>query len=137
MKIISACLLGINCKYDGGNNRNEKIISLLKNEILIPVCPEQLGGLPTPRTPCEIRNGKVYSIDGRDLTENFIKGAMEILKIVELFNIKEAIFKDGSPSCGVNYIYDGSFEGIKVKGKGITTMLMEEEGIKVISEKDI
>ena len=137
MKLVSACLLGVNCKYDGGNNRNEKVISLLKDEILIPVCPEQLGGLPTPRVPSEIKGDRVYSIEGKDLTENFIKGAKETLRIAKLYGVKEAIFKDGSPSCGVNYIYDGTFKGVRIKGKGITTRLLEREGIKVISEKDI
>ena len=137
MKIVSACLLGINCKYDGGNNRNEKIISLLKDEILIPVCPEQLGGLSTPRSPSEIRGDRVYSVEGEDLTENFKRGAEEVLKIAKLYRIKEAIFKDGSPSCGVNYIYDGTFKGVRIKGKGITTRLLEREGVRVISEKDI
>jgi len=137
MKLVSACLLGVNCKYDGGNNRNKKVISLLKDEILIPVCPEQLGGLPTPRVPSEIKGDRVYSIEGKDLTENFIKGAKETLRIAKLYGVKEAIFKDGSPSCGVNYIYDGTFKGKKIKGKGITVRLLEKEGIKVISEKDI
>ena len=137
MKLVSACLLGVNCKYDGGNNRNEKVISLLKDEILIPVCPEQLGGLPTPRVPSEIKGDRVYSIEGKDLTENFIKGAKETLRIAKLYGVKEAIFKDGSPSCGVNYVYDGTFKGKKIKGKGITVRLLEKEGIKVISEKDI
>ena len=137
MKLVSACLLGVNCKYDGSNNRNEKVISLLKDEILIPVCPEQLGGLSTPRVPSEIKGDRVYSIEGKDLTENFIKGAKETLRIAKLYGVKEAIFKDGSPSCGVNYIYDGTFKGVRIKGKGITTRLLEREGIKVISEKDI
>ncbi|RLD12738.1 MAG: DUF523 domain-containing protein [Caldiserica bacterium] len=137
MKLVSACLLGVNCKYDGGNNRNEKIISLLRDEILIPVCPEQLGGLPTPRVPSEIKGDRVYSVEGKDLTENFIKGAKETLRIAKLYGVKEAIFKDGSPSCGVNYVYDGTFKGKKIKGKGITARLLEKEGIKVISEKDI
>ena len=137
MKLVSACLLGVNCKYDGGSNRNEKIISLLRDEILIPVCPEQLGGLPTPRVPSEIKGDRVYSVEGKDLTENFIKGAKETLRIAKLYGVKEAIFKDGSPSCGVNYVYDGTFKGKKIKGKGITVRLLEKEGIKVISEKDI
>jgi len=137
VKLVSACLLGVNCKYDGGNNRNEKIISLLRDEILIPVCPEQLGGLPTPRVPSEIKGDRVYSVEGKDLTENFIKGAKETLRIAKLYGVKEAIFKDGSPSCGVNYVYDGTFKGKKIKGKGITARLLEKEGIKVISEKDI
>jgi uncharacterized protein YbbK (DUF523 family) len=117
MKLVSACLLGINTKYDGTNNKNEEIIKLAKEEILIPVCPEQLGGLPTPREFAEIKNGRVITKSGKDVTENFKKGAEEVLKIAKLFGIKEAILKSRSPSCGEN---------------GVLASLLKRNGIKVI-----
>jgi len=145
MYLISSCLCGINCKYSGGNNLNEGCLRLLEEGKAILVCPEQLGGLSTPRTPAEIKgtargvldkNDKVITKDNIDVTEAFLKGAMETLHIAKLSNIKAAILKEGSPSCGVNYIYDGSFTGKKVSGKGITATILEENGIDVISEID-
>ncbi|MEM1539880.1 MAG: DUF523 domain-containing protein [Candidatus Bathyarchaeia archaeon] len=137
MKLCSACLLGIKCRYDGRDALNEKVIKLLKTEILIPVCPEQLGGLPTPREPAEIRNGIVITKSGKDVTENFKRGAEEALKIAKLFGIKEAVLKQGSPSCGCGRIYDGTFSGKTVKGDGITAALLKKHGIKVATEEDL
>lgn len=147
MKICSACLLGINCKYDGGNSLNNKIIKLLKKEVLIPVCPEQLSGLPTPRERAEIRGGdgndvldgkaEVISETGKKLTKYFVRGAYEVLKIAKMLNVKEAILKQKSPSCGSGIIYDGSFS-MKIKpGDGVTTALLKRYGIKVLSEDEI
>ncbi|MEM1551879.1 MAG: DUF523 domain-containing protein [Candidatus Bathyarchaeia archaeon] len=137
MKLCSACLLGIKCRYDGRDALNEKVIELLKTEILIPVCPEQLGGLPTPREPAEIRDERVITRSGKDVTENFKRGAEEVLKIAKLFDIKEAVLKQGSPSCGCGHIYNGTFSGKTVKGDGITTALLKKHGIKVITEEDL
>lgn len=142
MKLVSACLLGINCKYDGKNNRNEKIIRLLETgEILIPVCPEQLGGLGTPRLPSQKLGGGVYAKINedavQDVTACFKKGAEEVLKIAKLFGVKEAILKQRSPSCGSGKIYDGHFSGTVIEGDGITTTLLKKNGIKVISEEEL
>jgi uncharacterized protein YbbK (DUF523 family) len=137
MKLCSACLLGVKCRYNGRDARNKKVMALLKKEILIPVCPEQLGGLPTPREPAEIREGKVITKSGKDVTENFKRGAEEVLKIAKLFGISEAIFKQGSPSCGCGRVYDGTFSGKIIEGDGITATLLKKHGIKVITEEDL
>jgi len=136
MKLCSACLLGINCKYNGENNKNKKIIDLSKKETLIPVCPEQLGGLSTPRIPSEIIKDKVVAWNGKKITSKFKRGAEETIKIAELYNIKEFIGKEGSPSCGVNKIHDGTFSNKLIKGEGITTKLLKKKGFKIYSEHD-
>lgn len=135
MKLCSACLLGINCAYHGKSKTNVKVLELTKKEILIPVCPEQLGGLPTPRPAAEIKNGRVITKDGQDDTQSYQKGAEEVLKIAKLLNIKEAILKQRSPSCGSGQIRNLS--GEIIKGDGITTALLKRNGIKVISEEDL
>ena len=135
--LVSACLLGTDCKYNGGNNKNEKVIEFLKDKEVVPICPEQLGGLPTPRTPSEIRNEKVYTKDDRDVTKEFKLGAEKVLKIAKEESIKKALLKESSPSCGVNKIYDGSFNNTKIKGMGITARLLKENGITIMSEDDI
>lgn len=137
MKLCSACLLGIRCRYDGKNKPDKKIIGFSKKEALIPVCPEQLGGLSTPRESSEIKGKKVITASGKDRTENMKKGAKETLKIAKLFNIKQAIFKQKSPSCGCGKIYDGTFSGKIIKGDGVTTALLKKNKIKVIPEEDI
>ena len=135
--LCSACLLGIKCRYDGKSNPNKKVIGLFKKEILIPVCPEQLGGLPTPREPAEQRGNKVIAKSGIDVTYNFKKGAREVLKLAKLFGIKEAILKQRSPSCGHGQIKDGTFSNRFIKGDGITTALLKRNKIKVITEEDL
>jgi len=137
MKLCSACLLGVNCRYDGRNALNKKVVELLEKETLIPVCPEQLGGLSTPREPAEIVGKRVITSSGRDVTENFMRGARETLKIAKLFGVKEAVLKQGSPSCGCGRIYDGTFSGRTVKGDGVTTALLKRHGIKVVTEEDL
>ena len=137
MKLCSACLLGIRCRYDGKSKPDKKIIGLSEKEALIPVCPEQLGGLPTPRENSEIKGKKVITASGKDVTKNFKRGAEKTLKIAKLFNIKQAIFKQKSPSCGCGKIYDGTFSRKIIKGDGITTALLKKNGIKVIPEEDI
>ena len=135
--LCSACLLGIECRYDGNSRPNNKVIELIKDYILIPVCPEQLGGLPTPRECAEISGTKVFTRSGRDVTQNFIQGAKQTVYIAKLLGIKKAILKQYSPSCGCGKIYDGSFSRTVVKGDGITTRVLKKEGIMVVSEEEI
>jgi uncharacterized protein YbbK (DUF523 family) len=137
MKLCSACLLGINCKYSGDAKINEKAVELAKKEVLIPVCPEQLGGLDTPREACEQKDGKVFTKTGKEMTYQFVNGANEVLKIAKLFGIKEAILKQRSPSCGSGKIYDGNFNGTVITGDGVTSQLLKKNGIKIISEEDL
>ena len=138
MKIlVSACLLGINSRYCGGGCLNEKIASLIGNHNLRPVCPEQLGGLPTPREPDEIREGRVFEKSGKENTDNFQKGAEETLRLARLLKVDMAILKQNSPSCGSSMIYDGTFSSKKIPGSGITASLLIENGIRVISEENI
>ena len=137
MKLCSACLLGIKCRYNGESKPDKKVIALSKTETLIPVCPEQLGGLPTPRIPAEQKGSTVFTKEGKDVTAEFAKGAEETLKIAQLFSIKEAILKQRSPSCGCGQIYDGSFSGRVIKGDGVTTALLKKNGIKVASEEEL
>lgn len=137
MKLCSACLLGVKCRHNGKSALNRKVVALLKAEVLIPVCPEQMGGLPTPREPAEIRGERVITKSGKDVTENLLRGALQVLKLAKLFSVKEAILKQGSPSCGCGRIYNGTFSGKTVKGDGVTTALLKKNGIKVITEEDL
>ena len=137
MKLCSACLLGIKCRYDGKSKSNKKVLELAKRDILIPVCPEQLGGLPTPREPAEQKMNRVITKSGEDVTENFVNGARQVLELAKLFGIKEAILKQRSPSCGCGQIYDGTFTGKIIEGDGVTTALLKKNGIKVITEEDL
>ena len=137
MKLCSACLLGVKCRYDGMSKPNDKVISMAKKEPLIPVCPEQLGGLPTPREESERRGKNVVTKSGKNITKDFERGAEEVLKIARLFNVKEAIFKQRSPSCGCGQIYDGTFSGTITRGDGVTTELLKKNGIRIIPEEDL
>ena len=137
MKLCSACLLGINCRFDGNSKTNEKVVELAKKEILIPVCPEQLGGLPTPRESCEKKGKKIFTKTGKDLTIPFEYGAKEVLKIVKLLDIKEAVLRKNSPSCGCGKVFDGNFNGTLINGDGVLTKLLKKNGVKVISEEDL
>ncbi len=148
MKLISACLLGIRCTWDGKDNyKSNKAIELLNSETLIPICPEQLGGLKTPRIPQEIQGGtgedvldrkcKVLNRNGEDVTAEFITGAEETLKIAKLFQVEEFIGESKSPSCGCGQIYDGTFSQTLIDGDGVTTALLKKNGIKVLSEEDL
>lgn len=142
MKLVSACLLGVKCRYDSKSNSNKKVIKLSKKEILIPVCPEQLGGLPTPRIGSGILGNKVLNRQKRDVTKNFVRGAKEVLRIAKMYNIKEAIFKQGSPSCGNGLSFQwkkigGKWSNRRRKGDGVTAALLKRNGIKVISEEEL
>lgn len=134
--MISACLLGVNCKYDGGNNRlpDETIGKLVSQYELIPVCPECYGGLTTPRTPSERLGDRVVSKTGVDVTAQFNKGAEAALYLARLFNVKTAILKANSPSCGSGTIYDGTFTGTLSGGDGVTAELLKAHGIKIMNE---
>lgn len=137
--LISACLLGVNCRYDGKNNKlpDDKLEELKEKYELIPVCAEIYGGLTTPRVPSERREGRVYSKLGTDVTEEFTKGAGEVLYMAKLFGAELAILKENSPSCGSGTIYDGSFSGKLTEGDGVTAELLKKHGISVIGEKKI
>lgn len=135
--LVSACLLGIDSKYNGDNNKNEKIINLMDKYILIPFCPEIMGGLSTPREPSEIIDNNIITKSGNNVTENFIKGAKESLKLAEMYNIKTAVMKSRSPSCGYKKIYDGTFTSTITDGNGITAELFLKNGIKILTEDDI
>ncbi len=130
---VSACLLGVNCKYNGKNNLNFNVIDYLKNKEVILICPEILGGLTTPRTPSEIQeNSLVINQLGENLTENFVLGAEKTLELLQKTNCINVILKDGSPSCGYKSIYDGSFTNKRIKGQGISARYLKENGINII-----
>lgn len=147
MIIISACLCGVNCKYDGGNNINEKTLKLFNEGKVVLVCPEQLGGQSTPRpaheicggTGADVLNGNARILDksGEDATDKFIKGAYETLNIAKICKAEYAILKARSPSCGRGIIYDGSFTRSKIFGNGVTAELLIKNRIKVITEEEI
>ena len=140
MYIVSACLLGENVKYSGGNNFTEAVVEFLKDKEFIPVCPEVLGGLTIPREPCERLGDRVINKSGLDVTEAFHKGAgrclENVLKKVSPGDIEGAILKARSPSCGSEVIYDGTFSGVKIPGDGVFTELLKSKGIKVMTELD-
>ena len=141
MMLISACLVGINCKYNGKNNYNEKALDLVKKGIAIPICPEQLGGLTTPRNPSEIRiiDNKVHVIDNKnnDVTKEFEKGAYEVLKLTKDLKVDKVILKSKSPSCGIGKIYDGTFSNNLIDGNGILANLLIDNNIEVVDIEDI
>lgn len=134
--IVSACLIGENCKYNGKNNKNEKIIEFLKDKEVILVCPEVMGGMTTPRLKSEILNGKVVSEKGDDVTDYFTRGAIIALKKAMDSGAKIAILKEKSPSCGSKYIYNGEFNGTLIKGSGVFASLIGQKGIKILTEED-
>ena len=133
MKIaVSACLLGINYKYNGGNNYSEKLEKILEKHEIIPICPEVLGGLPIPRDPSEIVNGEVLTNKGKSVDKEFRNGAKKALKIVKESGAELVVLQSRSPSCGLGKIYDGSFTGRLVYGDGVFVKLLKDEGIKVV-----
>lgn len=150
MIIVSACLLGENCKYSGGNNKSQNVINFLRDKQYIAVCPEQLGGLLTPRDPSEILTYKtkdgndvlkgqteVISNKGMNVTENFVKGAKKTLKIAQENKATIAILKSKSPSCGFKQIYDGTFSKNKICGMGVTAAILNDKNIQILDENDI
>jgi uncharacterized protein YbbK (DUF523 family) len=138
MKImISACLAGENCKYDGGNNRNEKVVSLFAGNDVITFCPEVMGGLPTPRIPSEIRDGIVVNRAGVRVDKEFRRGAEKTLKIAEREQPDLIILQSRSPSCGVKQRYDGTFSGTLINGSGVAAELLIQHGFHVIDVEDL
>lgn len=134
--LVSACLLGLNCRYSGERKADERVLELLDNRdaVLIPVCPEQLGGLATPREPSERRDGGVRNRKGEDVTEQFRRGAGEVLRLAQLYGCRRAVLKERSPSCGSGKIYDGNFTGTLTEGDGVTAELLRKNGIQVVGE---
>ena len=138
MKIaVSACLLGENCKYNGGNNYSEKLIEYIKDHEVISICPEVLGGLSIPREAAEIVNGIVSNKDGTSVDKEFRKGAEIALEIIKEQQADLVILQSRSPSCGVNTIYDGSFSGKIIPGQGVFANLLHENRIKIIDVADL
>ena len=138
MKImVSACLAGENCKYNGGSNRNEKVLRLMEENEVILVCPEQMGGLPTPRTPCEICNGVVTTKDGRVVDQEFRAGAAKCLETALREQPDLIVLQSRSPSCGVKQHYDGTFSGKLTEGSGVTAELLMKNGFRCIDVEDL
>jgi len=135
--LCSACLLGEKCRYDGQSKADEKVLILSKKVDFVPVCPEVLGGLSTPREKSERKGDKVFSQSGKDVTREFQKGAEETLKIARENKIRKAILKQRSPSCGSGQTYDGTFSGKIIKGDGMTAELLKRNGIEVTTEEDL
>ena len=132
MIICSACLAGMPCKYNGKNNNTDpRVVLLIDQQKAVPVCPEMLGGLSVPRIPCEIRNGHVVNQAGEDMTNAFIEGAKKALAITNAIGAKQAILMPRSPSCGINQVYDGSFQKKLVNGDGFFVQLLKAQGIAV------
>ncbi len=137
MKIlVSACLLGVRCRYDGKSKPHPAVERLMEQHTLIPVCGEILGGLPTPRVSAERQGARVVTADGRDVTAAYRRGAEEVLRLAERYGCKAAILKERSPSCGSGRIYDGTFTGTLTDGWGVTAELLRDHGICVIGESE-
>ncbi len=137
--LVSACLLGLCCRYDGKEKADGRVLELLKRDdiLLIPVCPEQLGGMETPRLPSERRGEAVVNRSGEDVTEYYRKGAVQALKLAELYGCKAAILKERSPSCGKGQIYDGTFSGTLTEGDGVTAELLKSHEIQIFGESEV
>ena len=134
--LVSACLLGTPCRYDGRSKPCERVIALKEKYDLIAVCPEVLGGLTTPRPPCELADGRVIRQDGADMSSFYKKGADLALALAQSNNCKIAILKENSPSCSPHLHYDGTFSGTRTEGPGITAKLLSEHGILVLGEHE-
>ena len=138
MKImVSACLAGENCKYNGGNNRSEKGLKLMAENEVLTVCPEQMGGLPTPRVPAEIRDGVVTAKDGRNVDAQFRAGAAKCLEIAKKEQPDLIVLQSRSPSCGVKQRYDGTFSGKLVDRAGVTAQLLIDNGFRCVDVEDL
>lgn len=135
--LVSACLLGANCKYSGGNNLCPAVAELKERYHLVPICPEIMGGLPTPRPPAERQGNRVINADGNDVTAQYRRGAEEAAKLGAIFGCKIAVLKSRSPSCGCGLIYDGTFTGIKIPGDGVAAQYLKALGYTVFTEEDI
>ena len=135
--MVSACLAGENCKYNGGNNRNRKVVRLMEENDVITVCPEQMGGLTTPRVPSEIKDGVVTARDGRIVDMEFRAGAAKCLEIARREQPDLIVLQSRSPSCGVKQRYDGTFTGTLADGAGVTAQLLMENGFRCVDVEDL
>lgn len=135
--LVSACLLGENCKYNGGNNRNERVLRYVEGHEVIAVCPEMLGGLPCPRKPVEWVGSRVLTRDGDDCTEAFRLGVERALVLIADKHVDLAILQSRSPTCGVKQIYDGTFFGVKIDGQGALARALAERGIPLMDAEDV
>lgn len=135
--LVSACLLGVSCRYDGAGKGCPAVMALGERHELIPVCPEQLGGLSTPRLPAEIQDGEVIRRDGVSVDEEYRRGAAETARLARLFSCELAVLKARSPSCGCGKVYDGSFSGKLTTGDGVTASLLKANGVRVITEEEL
>ena len=135
--LVSACLLGMDCRYDGTHAYCPALEQLMAEHVLIPVCPERRGGLPTPRVPAERQGERVVTRDGDDVTSAYIAGAQEALRLAKQYDCRYAIFKERSPSCGSGAIYDGSFSSRLIPGDGVAAQLLRKNGVIVLGESQI
>lgn len=135
--LVSACLLGVKCRYDGKEKLNEAVAALAKTHELVPFCPEIYGGLPTPRDPAEIRGERVYTCNGRDVTAEYEKGAEMALKVAQMLKCDCALLQDRSPSCGIGTVHNGLFDGGLVDGDGKTAELMRRHGIRLVRASQV
>ena len=132
--LISACLLGCRCRYDGASKPQPWLAALAEHHTLVPVCPEQMGGLATPRPPAERQGDRVVTKEGADVTAQYRRGAEEALRLCRLFDCQAALLKERSPSCGCGSVYDGTFTGVLTAGDGVTAELLRAEGVPVYGE---
>jgi uncharacterized protein YbbK (DUF523 family) len=135
--LVSACLLGIYCRYDGRCETDERVMALSKDHILIPVCPEQLGGLPTPRSAVELLDGRAVTRDGADLTEAFERGVQQVLRVARLTGARAAVLQPRSPSCGRGIIYDGTFSGTRIEGDGALTQCLRAQEFLLLAPDEL
>lgn len=135
--VVSACLLGEDCRYDGGSNRCQRVIDFVKGHEVTAVCPERMGGLPTPRVPAEICCGKVVNAEGVCVDEYFRKGAQEALKTALERGVEMAILQPRSPSCGCRQVYDGTFSRTLIPGQGVFAKLLSDHGVKVLEPEEL
>lgn len=135
--LVSACLLGVNCRYNGKGELAPGIRELMERCHPVPVCPEIMGGLPTPRTPAERSGGRVITRDGDDVTDAYERGAEEAVRLAKLYGCRYAVLKERSPSCGSGTIYDGTFTGTRIPGDGVTAARLAQEGVVVYGESSI
>jgi len=135
--LVSACLLGLRCRYDGASKPCPEVLALREKHVLIPCCPEQLGGLPTPRAPSEWQGERIANRDGQDVTDEYIRGAQEAVTLARVTGCRLAILKERSPACGNREIYDGSFHGRLIPGSGSAADALKTAGVPVLGESEL